>query len=103
MRVFYLIPLLCVALFLTLVVNPISYAQISVSSEWKARNVFENLPQSQTENITAQKVKNLSLLLLPASMKNTLYLQSAILRNSFFTSLHFHSPDFFRLARAPPV
>jgi hypothetical protein len=54
MRVFYLIPLLCVALFLTLVVNPISYAQISVSSEWKARNVFENLPQSQTENITAQ-------------------------------------------------
>lgn len=54
MRVFYLIPLLCVALFLTLVVNPISYAQISASSQWKARNVFENLPQSQTENITAQ-------------------------------------------------
>ncbi len=39
---------------LTLVVNTISYAQISASSQLKTRNVFENLPQSQTENITAQ-------------------------------------------------
>lgn len=103
MKALYLIPSLCVALFLTLLVNPISYAQFTSGSQWKARKVFENLPNTQTENLTAPKVKNLAVSLLPASIKTVLFLQSEILKNFRSPTLRFLTPIFFRLARAPPA